>query len=245
MRQLPLAVRLRERARFANFVRGPNDAALAAAQGMSAGERGVCLLTGPASSGKSHLLLAAMADAERRGRTASYFALRELGAGAASALHTGRATQLVCCDDIDWHAQDAEFGRALFALWREQEEQGGALLLAARTPLAAQRWALADFASRLRGMAQHVLLQPLADSDVHDVLAQRARDCGLEMSADVLDYLLRRLPRDLATLVTTIENLDQAALTAQRRLTIPFVRQLLAEQSDLFQSDSDVRDPPA
>jgi DnaA family protein len=244
MRQLPLAVRLRERARFANFVAGPNETALTAVRKLAAGAGGVSLVTGPPSSGKSHLLLAAIAEAAGSGRSVAYFALRELGAGAADALRPGGATHLICCDDIDLYAADAVFGQALFALWREQEERGGALLLAARTPLAAQRWALADFGSRLRGIAQHQALQLLDDEGQRQVLLHRAQDYGLGMPSEVIEFLLRRMPRDLATLCAAVDELDQAALAAQRRLTVPFVRAVLAERLALTQSGGDFRDPP-
>ena len=47
------------------------------------------------------------------------------------------------------------------------------------------------------------------------------------MSNDVADYLLRRCPRDMDSLFNLLNRLDQASLAAQRRLTIPFVRDLL------------------
>ena len=42
------------------------------------------------------------------------------------------------------------------------------------------------------------------------------------MSAD--DWLFRRVDRDLKSLTALLDHLDRAALAAQRRLTVPFVR---------------------
>ena len=42
------------------------------------------------------------------------------------------------------------------------------------------------------------------------------------------EYLLNRVERDMAGLGRWLERLDRASLAEQRRLTIPFVRELLA-----------------
>ncbi|MGC8519703.1 MAG: HdaA/DnaA family protein, partial [Steroidobacteraceae bacterium] len=38
----------------------------------------------------------------------------------------------------------------------------------------------------------------------------------------------RRFPRDMAQLYALLDTLDEAALAAQRRLTVPFIREVLA-----------------
>jgi DnaA family protein len=37
----------------------------------------------------------------------------------------------------------------------------------------------------------------------------------------------KRFPRDMRTLYQLLDALDEAALTAQRRLTVPFIREVL------------------
>ena len=58
-------------------------------------------------------------------------------------------------------------------------------------------------------------------------LQLRAASRGLELTEEVAAYLLRRCPRDLVTLFALLDQLDTASLAAQRRLTIPFVRQFI------------------
>jgi DnaA family protein len=70
-------------------------------------------------------------------------------------------------------------------------------------------------------------LKPLADHDVIAVLACRARARGLQLPEETAQYLLRRFPRDLATLIALFDTLDTASLIEQRRLTIPFVKSVL------------------
>ena len=40
-------------------------------------------------------------------------------------------------------------------------------------------------------------------------------------------YLVHRLPRDMHSLFDVLDELDHASLVAQRRLTIPFLREAL------------------
>ena len=44
-------------------------------------------------------------------------------------------------------------------------------------------------------------------------------------------YLQRRFRRDLPTLYELLDAIDEAALQAQRRLTVPFIRQVLGQRS--------------
>ena len=60
-----------------------------------------------------------------------------------------------------------------------------------------------------------------------EVLRQRAAARGLQFDEAALDWLLRRHSRDLSDLGMLFERLDQASLAAQRRLTVPFLRQVL------------------
>ena len=59
------------------------------------------------------------------------------------------------------------------------------------------------------------------------ILRQRAQTRGLELDDAVLDWLFRRVDRDLGTLTALLDRLDRASLAAQRRITVPFLRQTL------------------
>jgi DnaA-homolog protein len=59
------------------------------------------------------------------------------------------------------------------------------------------------------------------------VLHQRAQRRGLAIDDAALDWLMRRVGRDLGSLTQLFDRLDRAALAAQRRLTVPFLREVL------------------
>jgi DnaA family protein len=58
-------------------------------------------------------------------------------------------------------------------------------------------------------------------------LRLRASMRGLELSEDAALYLVHRLPRDMHSLFGVLDRLDDASLAAQRRLTVPFLRDAL------------------
>jgi DnaA family protein len=56
----------------------------------------------------------------------------------------------------------------------------------------------------------------------------RARHRGLELPDDTAKFMLSRSRRDMASLYRLLDKLDTEALIAKRRLTVPFVRDVLA-----------------
>ena len=89
---------------------------------------------------------------------------------------------------------------------------------------------LADLHSRLAGSLV-LYLRPLRDEDKAAALRLQARQRGMEMSAEVGVYLLRRCPRDMAALFSLLDVLDRATLAAQRKLTVPFVKEVLRQMA--------------
>jgi DnaA family protein len=85
---------------------------------------------------------------------------------------------------------------------------------------------LPDLASRLASGAAF-RLRELDDAGKIAALQQRALRRGFEMPDAVAGYLLGRYARDTHSLFALLERLDHASLEAKRRLTIPFVRELL------------------
>jgi DnaA family protein len=49
----------------------------------------------------------------------------------------------------------------------------------------------------------------------------------LVLEEAALDYLFRRVDRDLGSLTALMDKLDHESLAAQRRLTVPFLRDVL------------------
>lgn len=228
MEQLPLGVQLRERASFEGFVTGQNLEVVTRVQATALQRsRAVLWLWGAEGCGRSHLLLAACAAAPLGARVA-FLPLAELADSAVDFLGGALGSALLCIDDIDRGVGDLTIERALFALYRRSEEQGASLIVAASSPPAALAWQLADIGSRF-GAAEVFQLRPLDEAGEHEALRRRAAQRGLDLPDETTRYLLRRFPRDMRTLGKLLDEIDVAALSAQRRLTVPFVREILGE----------------
>ncbi|HUO96918.1 MAG TPA: DnaA regulatory inactivator Hda [Steroidobacteraceae bacterium] len=231
MEQLPLGIRLRAASTFANFQAGAN-APLVAALEARASTAGLAplWLYGPPGAGRTHLLQAACARAGERGRRAGYLplAMRWPSAEIISGLEQ---LDLVCLDDVERVAGDAAWERALFGLYNELAERRGNLVISAGAAPAAVPVELKDLASRLAASVVWQL-RPLDEAEQGRALQARALALGVELPEDTLLYLQRRLPRDLGALCDALDRLDAAALSRQRRLTVPFVRSVLQLPGD-------------
>jgi DnaA family protein len=226
LRQIPLGVRLPDRAVFAGFLPAHNVQALEHVRGVAGGERsGLTWLCGPGGCGKTHLLQAACAAASARMR-AGYVPLAAVATLGVGVLDGLLQLECLCLDDIDRVAGQADWERAIFSLLCELEDTGGRLLLAAQTPPALVRWALPDLGSRCAAGAVFQL-RALDEDEQRAALQLRARLRGLELPEETWQWLRRRFPRDMRTLYELLDTLDEAALAAQRRLTVPFIREVL------------------
>lgn len=200
MQQLPLAISPRPQPAFDNFVPGPNAEALARVRQLAAGTLGERIVYLWGEAGSGRSHL--------------------LGAAA----HANPA--LVLADDVE-RLRAAE-QHALFVAINEAREGGPAVLAAGDQP-PAQLALRADLKSRLAWGLVYQLV-PLSDADKARHLKALAAGRGLLLSDDVTSYLLTRLPRDMSSLAAVMEVLDRYSLMRQRALTLPLVREALAQE---------------
>ena len=228
MRQLPLSVRLRDRASFESFLPGPNQDALTQVKALAEQQRaGLVWLCGPEGSGKTHLLQALCA---RGGSAAAYVPLSQLESYGAAALGDWQGARWLCLDELAAAVGRPDWERALFALYRDCEERGASLLMAARESPAQLPFVLPDLASRCAA-GHRLALQSLDEQQQCAALRLRAQLRGFDLPEETAHYLQRRLPRDMSSLFALLDELDAAALAAQRRLTVPFIRGVLAQRA--------------
>jgi DnaA-homolog protein len=216
-------MRLHDRAVFASFYGGDNALPLQAVRELAAAPgEGLLYLHGVAGTGKSHLLQAFCAGVPGAG----YFPLaqlRELGAGV---LDGADQLTALAIDDLDVIAGVPEWERQLFNLYNELAARRVRLLVAARVPAGELGVALPDLVSRLAAMP-HFALRSMDEAQQGEALRLRAALRGLELPDETLQYLQRRCARDMAQLTGLLDRLDDASLRAQRRLTVPFIREVL------------------
>ncbi|HLS83467.1 MAG TPA: DnaA regulatory inactivator Hda [Arenimonas sp.] len=223
--QLPLNLRAAPDQRLDAFHGAP--AVVAAVAAAARGEQADWLyLQGPAGAGKTHLLLAACAEAAQAGRRALYLPLPAVAGQLAGALAGQDTVALACLDGLEGIAGRREAEEALFHFHNRLRAAGGVAVYAATAAPAALGLGLPDLATRL-GQCTRLSLLALDEAGRRAVLRARAGRRGLVLDDAALDYLLRRVDRDLASLTALLDRLDRASLAAKRRLTIPFLREQL------------------
>lgn len=221
--QLPLRIGLRDSATFANFYPGDNAAACHALQ---QGNEPFVYLWGPEGSGKSHLLQAACHEVTESGGSAIYLALGEEEGMVPQMLEGMEQMSLVCLDNLEVVAGEPNWEQAMFHLYNRLRDSGNRLLAAGNAAPAGLGVKLPDLVSRL-GWGPVFQLQPLSDEGKTEALQRRAANRGMQMPPEVASYLMQRAPRDMHALFALLDRLDEVSLAAQRKLTIPFVREII------------------
>lgn len=228
--QLALGVRLRDSSLFESYHAGRNRHVVDALLTLRPGEPPTCVyLHGAAGIGKTHLLQALCARAGQRGEAAAYLPLADIAAMGPEVLSGCGELACVCIDDIGLIAGRRDWELALFGLHQRLDERRGRLVVVGSAAPAASGVQLADLRSRLGG-GLVLTLQSLDESEQIAALQLRAHIRGFELPDDAAQYLLRRLPRDMTTLCSFLDRLDEASLAAQRKLTVPFVKEVIARQ---------------
>lgn len=177
------------------------------------------LIWGPEGSGKSHL---ASIWAGRSGaqRVALDAAIDRLG---------GMRHPIAVIEDVESAlaaGDDAE--RALFHVHNLVAQGGGALLLTSREP--ASRWPvkLPDLRSRMLALPAVEVKAP-DDGMLAAVLTKLFADRQMPPDPDVIQFVASRIERSFSVLGRVVATLDEAALAAQRGITVPFARQALRD----------------
>jgi DnaA-homolog protein len=225
MAQLPLPLPLASDATFATFVPAGASAVLRHAQQVALEPSAPLWVWGGRGSGRSHLLQAACRAADAAGRRAMYLPLGLQETADPALLEGLESVECVALDDLERVIGDPHWERALFAVLDAAQTRERSLLIAAAASPAACPWQLADLGSRAAAAIVY-RLEPLNDGERLEALTRHAAHRGLELGEPVARFLLERVGRDMQTLCGWLDRLDRASLAAQRRLTIPFVREL-------------------
>ena len=106
------------------------------------------------------------------------------------------------------------------------QEEGGRLLLAAPLAPAGLRFSLPDLGSRAAGALVYQV-RGLAEEQRIIALQKHASFRGIDLPEPSARFLLQRVRRDMGALCRWLDTLDRASLAAQRKLTVPFIREHL------------------
>ena len=201
MKQLLLDIQLPAKPSLDNFLVGSNAEAIhTISQSLTApATQRFIYLWGAPGSGKTHLLSATRDAAEGLGKS------------------------LVMADDVQDFSEQQQID--LFNAYNQARENDSLVLVAGNaSPM--QMGLRDDLASRLAWGVTYQL-HPLSDEEKAQALKARAKQRGMKLPDDVVDYCFRYLRRDLPSLMATLDALDQWSLTEKKPITVAMLRKLI------------------
>lgn len=227
MKQIALDIGLATGPTLQNFVPGPNEPALQhltlwlGKRGLQAARSPVpTYLWGASGSGKTHLLKAVREALRERGAVVGW-----LDAGTREPGPYSEAWSAVLLDDV--HLYTALQQQAAFNWFvNAQTHQRGVLAAGDQPP--AGLTMRDDLRTRL-GWGHVFGLQALSEPERRAVLRQAADARGVFLGDEVMDFMLTRFSRDLASLMELLDLIDAYALRTKRAITVPMIRSMMDE----------------
>lgn len=221
MKQIALDIGIAGPATLSNFFAGPNDAALKHLQlwvGSPTRSPVPTYLWGTGGSGKTHLLKAVEEALREQGATAGW-----LDASTTQPPAFDDRWAVVLMDDV--HLYTAVQQHAAFNWFvNAQTLQRGVLAAGAMPP--ADLKLREDLRTRI-GWGHVFQLHALSEPERRAVLRQAADERGVFLSDEVMDFMLTRFSRDLASLMELLKQLDVYALQTKRAITVPLIKSML------------------
>jgi len=220
LKQIPLAIGPEPLFTFENFLPGGNAAVVQQLLELSAAAPPV-FLWGAQGSGKTHLLRALAQRWQAAGAQVGWY-------DAETSVPWELPTQpsLLLMDDCERF--DAGQQHAAFTLFVEAATHGLAVVAAGAVP-PVDMVLREDLRTRL-GWGPSFALQSLSEEETRAVLRREADRRGIFLSDEVIAYLLTRFARDLKHLMRLLDRLDEFALVHKRAVTVPLLRQMLADE---------------
>lgn len=228
--QLTLSVQLPDDETFESFQVGENESVVNELQsfinGDSEYQTQAMYLFGNHSVGKSHLLHASCAFAESKDQSSICMSFNELMNFSPEVLDGLEFYHVICLDDIDLISGKKAWEQAVFDLYNRVIEQQHKLIVCGQQSVKQLGITLPDLVSRL-GWGYVESVKPLSDDDKVSAIQLRAHQRGLILHLDVAKFLFNRVERDMKSLVSSLDELDRASIRDKRKITIPFIKEVL------------------
>ncbi|SJM92734.1 DnaA regulatory inactivator Hda [Crenothrix polyspora] len=231
--QIPLDFEFRANKTFADFFPAANQEIVSHLQRCVAGtgEQQI-FLWGYHGQGKSHLLQACCHEMQKRGLRSFYYDLLPKNLTDTDIFTGLDDCDLVCLDNIEHIAGKADWELAFFNFFNRQRDLDRKLILSAASLPAHINLCLPDLKTRINwGLT--LKLQPFSDPEQIAALIFKADKMGFDLSTSAGHFLLTHYHRDLESLWALLDTLDRASLIAKRKLTLPFLKQILNNQTEL------------
>ena len=228
--QFPIQFELKAEQSFASFYSACHQEVIQHLTNTANGEGDRQIyLWGAEGLGKTHLLQACCQQAHQQQRSVFYLSLQKNQLPSTDVLEGLETLDLICIDNIENCAGDSVWELALFNLYNLNRENDRQLVVSAHCPPNFLPLELDDLKTRM-SWGLTLKLQDLSDSERIAAFTCKAKQLGLEISPQVGQFLSKNYIRDLPALWALLPKIEQATLAAKRKLSVPLLKQLIAEE---------------
>jgi DnaA-homolog protein len=183
-------------------------------------------LWGESGTGKTHLLQAACKQAAESELHVAYIPLNQLEELSAEMLHDLGELDLVCVDNLEAVSGQVHWQQGLTWLYNELRDNNHSLIISGNKSPTNIELEVEDLKSRL-GWDQVAQIKSPSDELKIEILKQKANERSFELSDEVIDFLICRVDRNLGSLINILDKIDHASLAEKRKITIPFVKNII------------------
>jgi len=231
IKQIALPLSLDRQFSFENYISDRAELIRTSIKALVAGNGETQIgLWGASASGKTHLLNASADLARQSGVQLQIYDAVQLLQCDASAFDGFAHCDVLAVDNLDAIAGHSEWEACFYQVINRCRDGDYRFLFAMTHKPDELVTSLDDFRSRL----QWGLMLQLPDSseiEIREILRKRAQLNGIELTDEVISYLLTHYARNLAVQMDILRRLDGASLSQQRKVTIPLVKQALLERN--------------
>ena len=182
---------------------------------------------GPQGTGKTHLLQAACKQANEMDWHVTYIPLEQYRDFSIDILDGLGKLDLVCIDDLEFIIDNIEWQQRVTLLFNEIRDNKNSIIISSKISPNNIKIDLDDLKSRL--VWGHVFKIKAADDELKiKILKKEANERSFNLNDDVVEFLIRRSNRDLTSLIEILDEIDRSSLAAKRKITVPFVKELIS-----------------
>ena len=227
--QIPVQFDFQSNQSFSTFYPGNNEEIINHLQKIFINNEQQIFLWGDRGSGKTHLLQALGQESNACNKTSFYYSLDTNNLPDPAMLEGLDNFDIVCFDNIEQIAGNTEWEQAFFNFYNLHRDENNKLVVTAPCPPKYLAIQLPDLKTRM-SWGLTLKLKALSDEQQLNALIYKANDLGFEISVKVGRFLITHYARDLPSIWVLLDKIEQATLAAKRKLTIPFLKQIMAEQ---------------
>lgn len=234
--QLTLPISLNKHVGFESFVEGKNANLVShlkrviehgSAEYPQTSQR-ISVLVGQKGYGKTHLLLACCEFAQRLDLDYQYIDLTKLVNMPPQVLLGMVESPIICIDNLHIVDENLAWQTAVFDVINQFIENDQCLIvLSSQKSIEEISYELPDLKTRLNWGVNYVV-QSLDDKQKLQALKTQLKLRSIPVSEEALDFMLKRVSRNMHELNNMISEIDKETLASKRKVTIPFIKKTLS-----------------